>query len=160
MKKNMLRDFFGVVVVYLRNMVRVWKAGATVLAGVNMKGKQWVHKYRKEHPEERDLSEKFLLIKILRENFGRHGLTGEVVQVGLRFKLPDVFVKATDPQEVYELDGEYHGVGEYVIGRDLERAEFYELAGCKLYVINKKQTNGYKELEIIKSLRGQGLATC
>jgi len=119
--------------------------------------RQWMHKYRKEHPEERDLVEKFLLIKILREKFGRYGLTGEVVNIGEEYRYPDVMVNSIEPQEVYELDGEYHGFGEIQGRKDLSKDDFYSRAGVTVYHINKVQTDGYSEDRIIECLCALGL---
>jgi hypothetical protein len=119
--------------------------------------KQWVHKYRKEHPEERDLQEKFLLIEILRTEFDRYGLTGEVCELNGRIRFPDVLVKACSPQEAFELDGEYHGWGESTSDKDYKRNEHYAKMGIKLYIINKVATEGYKPELIKMVLREQGL---
>ena len=120
--------------------------------------KQWVHKYRKEHPEERDMDEKFLLIEILRNEFGLHGLTGEVVVVGEKFVYPDVFVKSTEPQQAFELDGYYHGDGENLRERDRVRDDLYKIARVNVFHINRRATDNYRRELIIECLRSKGLA--
>lgn len=117
-----------------------------------------MHRYRKENPGERDLDEKFLLIKILRERFGRYGLTGEVVSIGEEHRFPDVMVTSIVPQEVYEMDGEYHGFGEIQGKKDMKKDDFYFRAGVTVYRINKVQTDGYSEEKIVKRLLALGLS--
>ena len=120
--------------------------------------RSWVHKARKEGRVLGDVDQKFKLIEILREEFGIHGLTDEVVyDMEGNFRRPDVFSRAY--KIAFELDGEYHGSGDEVSMSEQtrERNAFYNRQGIQCIMINKEMTEGYDRDLVIECLRLGGL---
>ena len=108
---------------------------------------------------EKDIKEKFHVIDILREYFGLHGLTWEVVPIDNEScRLPDLLIKGS-PLIVIELDGYYHQWGEPIakLDKDVNRDSDYESVGVKLVIINKELTQGYETEKVIKVLEENGL---
>lgn len=117
------------------------------------------HKSRLKQLGEKDIKEKFVLIKLLRKQFDLLGLTGETIQIPntIYHRMPDV----TIPQKniVIELDGEIHENDDELtkLERDKDRDLDYKEAGYKLIIINKESTNGYKTENVIQVLEKNGL---
>ena len=113
---------------------------------------------RKSREGEGDIEDKFHVIKILRDFFGLHGLTGEVVEISEdSCRLPDILIK-TNPRTIIEMDGQIHGSDEITKPeRDINRDSDYKKLGFNLIIINKENTLGYSTDKVIKSLQEQGL---
>ncbi len=124
------------------------------------KKQAFIHLAQRKQEGEKDIVDKFKIIKILREEFGLHGLTDEVLIINEDCcHLPDIFIKTTNPEIVIELDGELHGDGEPIskLARDAQRDEDYARVGVKLVIINKQQTGGYQKEKVIRVLEKNGL---
>lgn len=128
--------------------------------------RSWIHKARKEREGEGDIPEKFKVIRILRDHFDLHGLTGECIcdwedqalpPKIIEFRFPDIFIKTE--QIAIELDGEYHGFGDDLTISDqtVQRNLFYDRLGIQCITLNKKMTQDYDEGLIIECLRLAGL---
>ena len=123
------------------------------------KTQAYEHRAKLNRTGENDITEKFHIILILREKFGLHGLTGEVVKIDEEsYRLPDILIKGTKPI-IIELDGEIHGMGDEISKRqkDVERDSDYSTNGYKLIILNKQLTNDYQTNEIIKLFEQRGL---
>lgn len=106
-----------------------------------------------------DINEKFRLIRILKEVFGLYGLTGEhLTTLEGEWIKPDVFVKSSEPQIAFELDGDIHGLGDDITTTDStwKRNERYAKLSVKLIIINEALTK-YEDQEIIEVLKLHGL---
>ena len=58
------------------------------------KTQAYEHRAKLNQTGENDLVEKFHVISILRENFGLHGLTGEIIKIDQEsYRLPDILIK-------------------------------------------------------------------
>ena len=120
------------------------------------------HLARKNREGEGDIEDKFLVIGILKEFFGLHGLTGELVQIDCdSYRLPDILIRSI-PTTIIELDGGIHGYGDQVTKRekDIQRDEDYKKAGYNLIVINKEETAKYDYHLVIPILQQGGLKLC
>jgi hypothetical protein len=119
------------------------------------------NKARKNQTYEKDITDKFKLIRILKTHFGLTGLTGEAIFIrDNRYRLPDVFVKSHVPMLAIELDGPIHGNGDPIskLKQDTEReADYDSCFGIKLIVINKQLTNGYDSKDMISVLEYNGI---
>lgn len=119
------------------------------------------HQAKKNRKGERDITEKFHVIDILKKHFSLHGITGEVVYCrDSKIRLPDIFVRDHYPMLAIELDGEIHGNGDVVsqLQKDKQRKKDYASANnIKLIVINKQVTNGYDTDMVISEFVNQGL---
>lgn len=125
------------------------------------KTQAYQHQARLHQEGEEDLMDKFRVIYILRDEFGLHGLTGEVLTIDEDcYRFPDIFIKKSSPEIVIELDGEIHGDGDEVSKRekDVWRDKDYLRIGVKLIIINKSLTNGYEKAKVIDCLCQAGLA--
>ena len=123
------------------------------------KKQAWQHLAVKQRVGEKDLKEKFAVIKILREEFGLHGLTGEILMIDSEScRLPDILIKGR-PLTCVELDGEWHQFGDQISKRerDVDRDKDYSRMGVKLVIINKELTQGYETEKVIKCLEDNGL---
>lgn len=123
------------------------------------KKQAYEHIARKNQFGEKDIIEKFMVIDILRKEFGLFGLTGEILMIDSEScRCPDILVKSK-PLIVLELDGFVHGNGEQISkrDRDVERDKDYGRIGAKLVIINKEETNGYETDKVIRVLEDNGL---
>lgn len=114
------------------------------------------HLAERNRTGELDLDDKFKIIKILRNVYGLHGLTGEILMIDSEScRLPDILIKGVRPI-VIELDGEWHGMGDQISKkeRDVQRDKDYESIGVKLVIINKELTDGYETKKVINVLDG------
>jgi len=119
--------------------------------------KQWVHRARKNRVDPVDRDDIFRVIYLLRDEFGLHGLSGEVVEDSHGPMYPDIFIKAVKPQIAIELQGQYHGTSELPTGYTLEKSVRYENMGIKLYEIWKEDTDGYSKELVLARLQALGL---
>src|SRR5690242_2108415 len=115
---------------------------------MKLDGKQsFIHNAQRKMRSESDIPDKFKIIKILREEFGLFGLTGEAIQINeYKCRWPDVLVKANIPMIAIELQGHIHGYGEPISEsqRDVQRNTDYQFrTDIKLIKLGINQTNGY-----------------
>lgn len=115
------------------------------------------HIAKKKQVGEKDIIDKFDVIKLLKSEFNLIGLTGEPIfipeSVPVQYhRMPDITI--LEKNIVIELDGEIHGNGDEVTARskDLNREPEYKRAGFRLIVINKEDTQGYKKDLVLKIL--------
>ena len=109
---------------------------------------------------EKDLTEKFHVIAILRDFFGLHALTGEILMIDNEScRLPDLLIKNVIPSIVIELDGFYHQWNEPIakLDKDVNRDSDYQSIGVKLIIINEEDTLGYTTDKVIQVLERNGL---
>lgn len=120
---------------------------------------RYVSRAMQSWSDDGDINEKFRLIRILRERFGLYGLTGErLTTLEGEWIKPDVFVKSSEPQIAFELDGDIHGLGDDITTTDStwKRNERYAKLNVKLIIINEALTK-YEDQEIIEVLKLHGL---
>jgi hypothetical protein len=120
------------------------------------------HQARLKQFGEKDIIEKFHVIQILRDFFGLHGLTGEVLMIDNEScRMPDILIKRK-PITVIELDGLFHQWGEPIakLEKDVNRDSDYNSIGVKLIIINEEATLGYATDKIIQVLEQNGLVRC
>lgn len=118
---------------------------------------------RKKRPGEKDLKDKFDVIKILRSEFGLHGITGESILIPdsipvQYYRLPDIVIASHDI--IIELDGPIHGNGDDISKRkkDVERDNDYKKTKYKLVIINYEELpKGYGKEKVIHILEKSGL---
>lgn len=126
-----------------------------------MRGKKsFIHRAQFRQYGEKDLIDKFKIIKILKDKFGLHGLTGEMIQIDKdSHRCPDILIKNGREMIVIELDGEVHGSGDGITKRkkDVKRDNDYQAARVREIILNKESTNGYEENLVMDSLVRQGL---
>ncbi len=123
-----------------------------------MKGKKsWIHRAQSRRNEESDLDDKFKIIRILKEKFGLHGLTGEKIPIDSQsFRCPDIYIKGLDPI-IIELDGQIHGEPLILTQKTKDRNADYDKIGIKYIIINKEETGMYSENKVIQCLIENGL---
>lgn len=121
----------------------------------------YIHRAQQSQYGEKDIDDKFFIIKILRENYGLYGLTGEIVMIDEQHaRCPDILIKARVIPIVIELDGQIHGDGDQVTKRtrDELRDSDYNKAGVQLIIINKSVTKGYQKDLVMETFDNEGLA--
>jgi len=121
------------------------------------KNRKWAQRAIKESGGSTDLAEKFRVIYLLRDHYGLHGLTDEVVMIPrtCRARYPDILIKAREPQMAILLHGDapFHTEGSET---ELNVKMDYDSAGVELIVIWEALTK-YKPEEIMDALDAGGL---
>lgn len=119
---------------------------------------------RKTQVGESDINDKFRVIKILKEEFGLDGLTGEAIEIPNGYaqaRYPDIMVKAYVPPLVIELNGERpHGNGDPIerMQNDFEKmCDYSKVPDIKVIAIYSAQTHGYERNSVIENLMIHGL---
>lgn len=122
------------------------------------------HTARDRQEGESDIKDKFKIIDILRDAYGLHGLTDEILQIPEGYadcRKPDVFVKGRSPQLVIELNGSgVHGYGDNVTTpeHDFEKmSDYSQLKGIQVIVLYSARTDGYRPDLVMKEFDLRGL---
>jgi len=117
------------------------------------------HNARKKRVSEKDIPDKFKIIKILKENFNLIGLTGETFQIPgkVYHRMPDIYIP--EIRTVIELEGLVHGHGDVITKTvtDETRDEDYKKANLKEILIFSAMTDNYESSQVIKTLLENGL---
>ena len=114
----------------------------------------YIHRARQKQEGELDIVDKFRIIKILREQFGLHGLTGEIVMISEdKCRCPDILIKTKLKPIIIELDGLCHGEPQLPTKKTVKRNDDYEEIGILNIIINKEETKDYREDLVIEKLK-------
>jgi hypothetical protein len=126
--------------------------------------------YEQRHAlSESDIDQKFHVISILREEFGIHGLTGEIQPIpcgGLAdFRLPDIYIKSLMisgkwMNGIIELDGRPHGLGDSITASGQTKARDYDYSlvpNLWTCTLNYSLTKNYERDMVIETLKNSGI---
>ncbi len=121
------------------------------------KNRKWAARAIKDASGETDMNEKFRVIKLLREVYGLHALTGEVLEIPRTkwYRYPDLFIPTVHPQIAILLHGDapWHTEGSK---SELSVMMDYDSIGVKLIIVWEALTN-YEDKKILEVFDSAGL---
>ncbi len=127
------------------------------------KKRSHIHRINKNRTSESDIHDKFIVMEIIKSNFGHYPLEGEVAPIpnGIAtHRSPDLIIPTTTPTYIIELMGESHNLDEENPARvkDTQKREDLARLGKNYKVIEVWKKDGiYEKKHVITTLYERGL---